>query len=213
MIQPTQPTVCSAPLPFIAPTIVPIESIQIILPGQKLPNISAKELKLLRQKQSKLAATSALTIRKLSNVPNIQNILNSTLIFGQHEAGTAVCISPDGHLLTCSHCYGDDIEEFNKGIKKKWLLLYSGVAVLADCRVWDGNRDLALLKIVAIECSLPGEGQIPSFPYVPLFKGNIKKQTWRFCGLVSQVGMNSNLHQPEKLSTTSSRFPKAHFRG
>ncbi|KAH6666206.1 trypsin-like cysteine/serine peptidase domain-containing protein [Halenospora varia] len=179
-IQPVQPIV-SSPVTFTTPTIAPTKSIQIIPPGQKLPNITRKELKLLRQKQSKLAATSALTLEELPDVPNIQNALNSTLIFGQYEAGTAVCISPDGHLLTCSHCFGDDLKKFRKGIRRKWLLFYTGLAVLADCRVWDGDRDLALLDIVAIESPVPDIRQIPSFAHISLFEGNIKRNMEILC--------------------------------
>ncbi|KAH8654003.1 trypsin-like cysteine/serine peptidase domain-containing protein [Tricladium varicosporioides] len=189
----------SSPITFITPTISPTESIQIIPPGQKLPNISPQELKLLRQKQSKLAATSVLALQDLPDAPNIQNALNSTLIFGQYEAGTAVCISPDGHLLTCSHCYGDDIKEFRKGIKRKWLLFYDGLAVLADCRVWDGDRDLALLKIVAIESPVPEAGQIPLFAHTPVFNGSIKKHMKILCiGQPGQDDLESTSAQKTK---------------
>ncbi|KAK8068871.1 hypothetical protein PG994_005487 [Apiospora phragmitis] len=76
-----------------------------------------------------------------------QAAVEATLVFGQEEAGTAVCISSDGLLLTCSHCCVD--EEGNRpGISKThWLIFSSGTVVGAKCIAWDGKRDLALLRI------------------------------------------------------------------
>lgn len=54
------------------------------------------------------------------------------------------------------------------------MLFYTGLAVQVECRVWDAKRDLALLKIVALETDrLPpspekGEGEVPTFCSVAL---------------------------------------------
>lgn len=75
--------------------------------------------------------------------------LEATLIFAQHEAGTAVCIDPAGWVLTCAHCIADTDADWQGS--RKWLLFYTGVAVQVECRAWDPKRDLALLRIIAVE--------------------------------------------------------------
>lgn len=76
-----------------------------------------------------------------------RSAVEATLVFGQEEAGTAVCISNDGLLLTCSHCCVD--EEGNKPDNSRvhWLIFSNGTVVGARCVAWDGKRDLALLRI------------------------------------------------------------------
>lgn len=69
----------------------------------------------------------------------------ATLVFAQEEAGTAVCISDEGLLLTCAHCVAD-ADGVGEG---RWLLFASGQAVFARCVAWDSRRDLALLQIVS----------------------------------------------------------------
>ncbi|KAK8018868.1 AT hook motif family protein [Apiospora marii] len=75
--------------------------------------------------------------------------VEATLVFGQEEAGTAVCISSDdGLLLTCSHCCVDETGNDRPGRSKvHWLVFPSGTVVGARCIAWDGKRDLALLRI------------------------------------------------------------------
>lgn len=54
------------------------------------------------------------------------------------------------------------------------MLFYTGLAVQVECRVWDAKRDLALLKIVAVETDrLPSSpekrgGEVPTFCSVAL---------------------------------------------
>lgn len=137
------------------------EAIRVLNPGTKLPGLKAAELTLLRQKQSKLAKNASSTLSSYTEKP-IRNALNATLVFAQYEAGTAVCIDPAGWFLTCAHCFGDDEEEYRTVEKRKWLLFYSGLAIQVECRQWDPTRDLALLKILAIESDAGKEGDIPS---------------------------------------------------
>ncbi|KAF2759090.1 trypsin-like serine protease [Pseudovirgaria hyperparasitica] len=89
--------------------------------------------------------------------------INATLIFAQEEAGTAVCISRTGLILTCAHCIAEDAEEFAH-IRQRdvYHLFASGSVVSARCIAWDATRDLALLRIVA---SQDASG---SFSYVSL---------------------------------------------
>jgi S1-C subfamily serine protease len=68
----------------------------------------------------------------------------ATLVFAQEEAGTAVCISPQGLIMTCSHCVAGNPEE-SDWAERKWMLLASGQIFQAKCVVWDLQRDLALL--------------------------------------------------------------------
>ncbi|MCJ1245487.1 hypothetical protein MMC30_002691 [Trapelia coarctata] len=145
--------------------------IRILAPGSKLPGLTTSELALLRKKQTRLASTASSTLFSLSTPTNLHTALKATLIFAQHEAGTAVCIDPAGWLLTCSHCFGDTEEEYLAS-KHKWLLFYTGLAVQVECRVWDPRRDLALLKIIAVESGTGAEkddGEVPIFKSVALF--------------------------------------------
>ncbi|KAF6235748.1 hypothetical protein HO173_005943 [Letharia columbiana] len=145
--------------------------IKIIPPGFKLPGLSPSELTLLHRKQTKLASTVTSTDHSLPNAPGLLHALASTLIFAQHEAGTAICIDPAGWILTCAHCFGDDETEYQADSRRRWLLFYTGLAVQVECRVWDPKRDLALLKIVAVETDGGKEGTNPRvstrLPFVP----------------------------------------------
>lgn len=143
------------------------EAIKIVTPGSRLSGLIPADLTLLRQKQSKLAKNASSTPYSFT-AKHLRNALNATLIFAQYEAGTAVCIDPEGWVLTCSHCFGDDQEEYNKAEKRRWLLFYTGLAVQVECRVWDPRRDLALLKIIAIESDPGIDMYIPTFSFVPL---------------------------------------------
>ncbi|CAF9930158.1 hypothetical protein IMSHALPRED_008094 [Imshaugia aleurites] len=159
--------VLPSPVSFAAPSSTfPQEAINILAPGSKLPGLMPTELTLLRQKQRKLAKNASSTL-SLCTSKHIRNALNATLIFAQYEAGSAVCIDPAGWILTCSHCFGDDEEEYRTAEKRRWLLFYTGLAVQVECRQWDRIRDLALLKILAIESDTGKEGGIPTFSFVP----------------------------------------------
>ena len=69
------------------------------------------------------------------------------MVFAQEEAGTAVCISDDGLLLTRSHCVAETAQDLETSRFHR-LLFKSGRAVRAKCVVWDPLRDLALLQVV-----------------------------------------------------------------
>ncbi|KAJ7658386.1 trypsin-like cysteine/serine peptidase domain-containing protein [Mycena polygramma] len=133
----------------------PLSAIQIMAPGSsRLPGLNSSELALLRQKQRKLAANASNTLASLPNdTPRMCIALEASLIFAQHEAGSAVCVDPAGWVLTCAHCFGDTEEEYRESPKRRWLLFYTGLAVQVECRAWDLTRDLALLKIIAVECA------------------------------------------------------------
>ncbi|KAJ7186105.1 trypsin-like cysteine/serine peptidase domain-containing protein [Mycena filopes] len=94
--------------------------------------------------------------------PHLRNALEATLIFAQYEAGTAVCVDPAGWVLTCAHCFGDTEAEYEASSKRRWLLFYTGLAVQVECRAWDLTRDLALLKIIAVEADAVPE----AFPFL-----------------------------------------------
>ncbi|KAL9946321.1 hypothetical protein D7B24_001804 [Verticillium nonalfalfae] len=75
---------------------------------------------------------------------------DATLVFGQEEAGTAICVDSSGILLTCAHCVAEVEEELDLE-SSHWLVFESGQIVEAKCVAWDGRRDLALLKVVAAQ--------------------------------------------------------------
>jgi S1-C subfamily serine protease len=140
-----------SPITFHSSDNTPTLNYKILKPGSKLPELSTEDLRLLRRKQNKLRTTALDTIQSVSTSRNSrENALASTLIFAQYSAGTAICISPSGLVLTCSHCIAETQEEFDE-FKSIWLLYYNGMAVQVKCIDWDPLRDLALLQIVAVE--------------------------------------------------------------
>jgi len=154
---------------FSAPSPTTTASgIIIIPPGSKLPGLSPAELTLLRRKQKKLIKTASSTLLSLPPGPNLINALNSSLIFAQESAGSAVLIDPAGWVLTCSHCFCDFEYEYQADSKRRWLLSYTGLAVQIECRFWDSKRDLALCKIIAIESDVGKSGDVATFQYVRL---------------------------------------------
>ena len=152
--------------------------IQYIAPGSVLTGISSTELSLLRRKQSKLERTSTTLEAEVADRPEHLKAVKSTLIFAQHEAGTAVCVDPRGYLLTCSHCIGETVDEWQAN-KRKWLLTYQGIALQAECQAWDSTRDLALLKIITIEISAPATS-VP-LDHIDLSTRALKVWTPIFC--------------------------------
>ncbi|GFF86001.1 hypothetical protein IFM60648_07557 [Aspergillus lentulus] len=162
------------PVRFVTPQARsdhPQQNIALLPPDQtRLPHLTTKETTLLRKKQSRLRASASATKTTTADYgPPALQALSSTLIFAQHEAGTAVCIHPAGWLLTCAHCFGETEAEWRSN-SRKWLLYFTGQAVLVECVAWDAMRDLALARITALECLTPATSQnlIPIFAYVPL---------------------------------------------
>ncbi|KAH7241000.1 trypsin-like cysteine/serine peptidase domain-containing protein [Fusarium redolens] len=72
--------------------------------------------------------------------------VDATFVFAQSEAGTAVCISPDGVLLTCAHCVAEEPSELTAN-PSCVLVSSNGKVVSTTVVAWDPIRDLALLLI------------------------------------------------------------------
>lgn len=131
----------------------------------KSTKLSKQDTATLNLKRSKLRSPSSQTSAFISNLPNdgsasstaLAAAARSTLVFAQHEAGTAVCIAASGLLLTCSHCVAESPEEAAEG-NLHWLIFSSGRVVQVKCVAWDARRDLALLQIVSAEEAVEGEG-------------------------------------------------------
>ncbi|KAH7144431.1 trypsin-like cysteine/serine peptidase domain-containing protein [Dactylonectria estremocensis] len=102
----------------------------------------------------------------------------ATLVFAQEEAGTAVCISPDGIVLTCAHCVAETPVDLDLGTLHS-LLFASGRAVSARTVAWDPARDLALLVIVEAEAE--AEESPRPFPFVRLATSAPKRGTRLLC--------------------------------
>ena len=172
-----------SPIAFIPPSSSSTakQPIVVISSVSKLPNLKPSEHTLLRKKQRQLSSTASSTLSSLPTAGH-PNALLSTLIFAQHEAGTAVCINSSGWLLTCAHCFGEDEEEHRECEKRRWLLYYTGQAVLVECRAWDHRRDLALLKIIAIETSTPvTPGSLPVFSFLEFSEVTPKYRLQMIC--------------------------------
>jgi hypothetical protein len=153
----------------------------------KSTGLSSKDITVLRKKQQRLR-TSQIADCILgdldcslhsSDVPHVKSAFAATLVFAQEEAGTAVCISPDGILLTCSHCIAESSKELNApNGRVKWLMFSDGSIVMTRCLEWDPKRDLALLQIVAAQVlnanvSPPLQNptfnsSLSSFPYIQI---------------------------------------------
>lgn len=134
-------------------------------------SLDSDQFDLLQLKQSKLRDPDGQVpsfVRSLGSANHaVAQAAAATLVFAQQEAGTAVCISPDGLLLTCSHCIAESQKEFDRK-DDMWLLFSSGRSVRAKCVAWDPKRDLALLQIIAAQAvSVVGENQV-QFPSVIL---------------------------------------------
>ncbi|KAJ5388962.1 uncharacterized protein N7496_000030 [Penicillium cataractarum] len=160
-------------LPPRSPTPTPTPSLILHTPS-RLPGITSADIQILRTKQRRLQRSATLTLQATRELgPRAVRGLASTLIFAQHEAGTAVCIDPRGWMLTCAHCFGETMQEW-RAHRRKWLLCYTGLAVQVECLVWDARRDLALAKVICIE--VPEElrssrgpvSATPVFAYIPL---------------------------------------------
>lgn len=125
-------------------------------PTRQITGLSPQDHRILLKKQEWLRNNILETPRGfLSQLPvNSQTVQSdatanptaATLVFAQQEAGTAVCISPSGILLTCSHCVAEDESQLLWS-QTHWLIFSSGDVVGAKTIAWDAKRDLALLMI------------------------------------------------------------------
>lgn len=124
----------------------------------KITGLDRRSNSLLRFKRAKLRlpdtqlrrfSKEATALEDINSLHMAQSV-GSSLVFAQEEAGTAVCVSPQGLLLTCSHCIADDEQNALAPIPR-WLIFASGEVVQATCIAWDPRRDLALLCVVAAE--------------------------------------------------------------
>ncbi|OCK85431.1 trypsin-like serine protease [Lepidopterella palustris CBS 459.81] len=122
----------------------------------RLTGLTKPQLALLHRKKAQLQDPSQPSLDLVT-----ATAVEATLVFAQEEAGTAVCISPAGLLLTCSHCVAESPEELAE-TENKWLLFASGQVVQTKCISWDPKRDLALLQIVAAQPLLVNGTTFPS---------------------------------------------------
>lgn len=133
------------------------------LTTKPLPNpMTATSLRLpksdhatLLKKHSWLEKYTVVLPRRITHDPSL-----ATFVFAQEEAGTAVCISPNGVLLTCSHCVAETKDDLDWK-KTHWLLFGKGSVVGARTVAWDNKRDLALLVITTTGSAVP-------YPYLTI---------------------------------------------
>ncbi|KAF4980405.1 hypothetical protein FZEAL_3584 [Fusarium zealandicum] len=102
------------------------------------------------------------------------NPVDATLVFAQEQAGTAVCISPDGVILTCSHCVAESHSKLTEA-SVHTLISSTGALITARVIAWDPARDLALLIIEQSE--LPHR----PFPYIRIASSPPKFNTRLLC--------------------------------
>jgi hypothetical protein len=172
----------TTPLPNASTSSTFIRILPSIL-NPESAGLTEAELALLNAKQYQLRHSKTQAwLKPSSGKEKLASAARATLVFAQKEAGTAVCISSSGLLLTCSHCVAESPKELGQpGSKSKWLLFASGQVILAECVAWDPRRDLALLQITAAQPepqianphALPASdntanASILSFPFVPV---------------------------------------------
>lgn len=137
--------------------ILPIVSLPQDLTIQHTSLIRTAHALLLR-KQRLLQATEYAA----DEPPAIGNAIRATLVFAAHHAGTAVCIAPEGIILTAAHCVADTPDELADVTQDPpWLLFSDGNAVRTQVLKWDARRDLVLLLITHAQSPRP-------FPYCPI---------------------------------------------
>ena len=146
---------------------------------QKLPEHDATLLLLKQRKLQEEHAQVSMFIKasKASTKAKDKQLAQAaaaTLVFTQEAAGTAVCISPSGFILTCSHCIAESKKDYRPN-KNIWLLLASGDPVQAKPVAWDPHRDLALLQITAAPSSLE------TFPCMRMLSSAPKPYTKMLC--------------------------------
>ncbi|KAJ9139236.1 Trypsin-like serine protease [Coniochaeta hoffmannii] len=161
---PAKPT--SAPVP---PTPLPRNSADAIQPLPARLTTSHTQLSpashhLLLHKRSHLQKYSVPVPRDFRK--HSPSTVSSTLVFAQEQAGTAVCVSSSGLLLTCAHCVSDENDEQPSPESLYWLLFASGRTVATRCVAWDARRDLALLRVVAAQQPRGGDAAGEGFPCV-----------------------------------------------
>lgn len=153
------------------------------LSRKQIATLNAKKQKLLSSPSQASNSITRLVRRGHTSAAAAQ----ATLVFAQHEAGTAVCIAASGLILTCSHCVAESPEEYSAG-DPKWLIFSSGQVVRAKCVAWDEKRDLALLQITSADRSANcTDASSVVFPFAeiasqpPLFIAGDKQRTPLIC--------------------------------
>lgn len=146
---------------------------------QRLPTHEA-DLLLLKQRKLQDENAQVPTFIKSSQASGRANdtalaqAAAATLVFAHEAAGTAVCISPTGLILTCSHCIAETKQDYKRG-KKSWLLFTSGDPVQARAVACDPYRDLALLQAIAAPSSFT------KFPFIRLAATSPKPNSQLLC--------------------------------
>ena len=170
---------------------IPVEILPTTLTSTKTA-LSRKELATLNSKRQKLLSSPSQADNSITKLvkrsKNLAAAARATLVFAQHEAGTAVCIAASGLVLTCAHCVAESPKEY-AAAKPTWLVFSSGQVVRAECVAWDQKRDLALLRITAADrlAEHAEASSIMLFPFAeiakqtPLFAPGDKQTTRLIC--------------------------------
>ncbi|TEA20003.1 hypothetical protein C8034_v004245 [Colletotrichum sidae] len=128
-------------------------------PNVKLNNLTSRDVRLLLRKLH-LLKENPIEVPKDMDRKGLASLFMATLVFAQEDAGTAVCISPNGILLTCSHCIAETADDLDHS-RSHWLLFAAGWIVEAKTLAFDATRDLALLEIISAQGPSPR-----TFPFV-----------------------------------------------
>ncbi|KAJ3118929.1 hypothetical protein HK098_005809, partial [Nowakowskiella sp. JEL0407] len=146
--------------------------------------MSHSEWRLLQDKQQQLERGT----HSESLSGPVAAALRAALLFAQEEAGSAVCVSKGGWVLSCAHCFGDSQREL---VTRKWLLFSDGTPVLVDCQYYDFKLDLALAKIISKKSSsqsMSTNVDNIEFPFISIAQHPPKLRTKLIC--IGQPGQD-----------------------
>ncbi|KJE98087.1 hypothetical protein CAOG_08113 [Capsaspora owczarzaki ATCC 30864] len=103
-------------------------------------------------------------------------LLDATVIFAQDHAGTGVCVSKDGLILTCAHCLDDET------IGARRIVLFpDGRKCVVECVAKDDVRDCALMRVVQVDRKVVRASDNISFPFASLASQGALPCSLAFC--------------------------------
>lgn len=104
------------------------------------------------EKAARMRGHRAEDIREVENLTEqgkfgaVAPLWSATIIFAQGDGGSAVCISPEGDIVTCAHCLGDE----PAAGAQRCLLFADGTICLAEARAVSVTADLAILRCTGV---------------------------------------------------------------
>lgn len=149
---------------------------ELVLAKAKATEVKNKRDKYLQQLSRHTRAIAS---------PKAEQSFSSTVIFAQEAAGSGICVSTQGHILTCAHCVDEDGTEEEKEVlgRMKFVIFTDGEIYLAKCVAVDFLRDCALLLVEGHFAAPHYRHQecVKKFPFVTLAERAPSIKSKLFC--------------------------------